>query len=107
MELWPYGCRGYLSTFTTFRPEVTHAYWAAIGAGDVATAVAIIDEIDRPFFNHILAMRGGFDAALHGIMELTGLAQRWRRPPFYSLSDEEMDLLSAFLDDLPPAPAPS
>jgi len=100
MELWPYGCRGYLSTFGTFRPSVTRAYWAAIDAGDTAAATRIIEKIDRPFFNHILAMPGGFDAAMHGIAEICGLAKRWRRSPFYSLSDEELEALQAFLEDL-------
>ncbi len=104
LELWPYGCRGYLSTFVTFRPEVTHAYWQAIGSGDQAAAVHIIDDIDRPFFDHIIAAPGGFDAALHGILELTGVGQRWRRAPFYSLNDRELEELSDFLDGLPSPP---
>jgi 4-hydroxy-tetrahydrodipicolinate synthase len=107
MELWPYGCRGYLSTFMTFRPSVTRAYWQAITAGDMQAAARIIDQVDRPFFERILAMPGGFDAALHGIGELTGLSGRWRRPPFYSLSDRDMEELAGFLAALREAePAP-
>jgi len=45
----------------------------------------------------------GFDAALHGVMELAGLAKRWRRPPFTSLDDAEMEKLSGMLDTLPEA----
>lgn len=100
MELLPYGCQGYLSTFITFRPEVTRAYWRAISANDISAAVTIIERIDRPFFDYILNSKGGFDAAMHGIMELSGLAQRWRRKPFYSLADEEMERLSQFLNTL-------
>lgn len=100
MELWPYGCRAYLSTFITFRPSAAHAYWAAVNAGDVARAKDIIERIDRPFFTHILGLPGGFDAAMHGITELCGLTQRWRRPPFCSLSDAEMEQLAGFLDGL-------
>lgn len=101
MELWPYGCQGYLSTFIHFRPTITHAYWKAIKSGDISKATGIIDKIDRPFFDHILAMPGGFDAVIHGIMELCGLAQRWRRPPFSSLTDGEMEKLAEFLKTLP------
>jgi 4-hydroxy-tetrahydrodipicolinate synthase len=96
-ELWPYGCRGYLSTFATFRPGVARAYWKAVCAGDRGAAVRIIERIDRPFFEYILASPGGFDAAIHGVMELSGLAQRWRRPPFRSLRDEEMERLADLL----------
>jgi dihydrodipicolinate synthase/N-acetylneuraminate lyase len=101
MELWPYGCQGYLSTFVTFKPEVTRAYRRAVESGDMTAAAWIIEEIDRPFFTHIISSPGGFDAALHGILELCGLAQRWRRPPFYSLNDVEMEALGEFLANLP------
>jgi len=100
LELLPYGCRGYLSTFITFWPAVSHAYWRAIGAGDLHAAARIIEQVDRPFFDDILTVPGGFDAAIHGIMELSGLAPRWRRAPFSSLNDEEMERLADFLPRL-------
>jgi 4-hydroxy-tetrahydrodipicolinate synthase len=100
LELWPYGCQGYLSTFITFRPSVTRAYWRAIGAGDIPAATRIITDLDRPFFDYILGVPGGFDAAMHGVTELCGLTQRWRRPPFHSLTDAEMEGLAALLDRL-------
>ncbi len=100
LELWPYGCRGYLSTFVTFMPEVTRAYWQAIGADDRQLASRIIEQIDRPFFDEILAMPGGFDAALHGITERCGLTGRWRRAPFTSLDDAAVEQLADTLDRL-------
>jgi len=100
LELWPYGCRGYLSTFVTFMPDVTRAYWRAVGANDTPAAVRIIEKIDRPFFDEILAMPGGFDAAMHGITERCGLTERWRRAPFTSLDDEAMERLGGLLDSL-------
>ena len=45
-------------------------------------------------------MRGGFDAAIHGILEIYVIAQRWRAQPYYSLGDEEMDELEDFLRGL-------
>ncbi len=100
MDLGPYGCRGYLSTFVTFMPEVSSAYWRAIGEEDRPAAVRIIEKIDRPFFEEILAMPGGFDAAMHGITERCGLTERWRRAPFTSLDDEAMERLGGLLDRL-------
>lgn len=100
LDLLPYGCQGYLSTFITFRPSITRAYWRAIGSGEQRAAVRLIEVIDRPFFDHILALPGGFDAAMHGIGELCGLCQRWRRPPFCSLADPEMEALAGFLAEL-------
>lgn len=103
LELLPYGCRGYISTFITFRPGVAHAYWRAVRAGDMAAAARVIEKIDRPFFDYIVAAPGGFDAAMHGVMEICGLARRWRRAPFTSLADDEMERLADFLGRLPDA----
>ena len=100
LDLLPYGCAGYLSTFLTFQPEVARAYWRAIEHGRLERAAAIVEQIDAPFFDHVLKVRGGFDAALHGIYELYGLAARWRRPPFHSLTDAELDELRVFLEGL-------
>ncbi len=94
LDLLHYGCDGYLSTCLTFAPQVTQAYWQAIQTEDWKTAAHIIRDYDMPFFDFILDMVGGFDAALHGTYELFGLSQQWRRPPYHSLTDELMEQLS-------------
>ena len=40
---------------------------------------------------------GGFDAGIHGVLELAGICGRWRRPPYYSLSDAELEKLETEL----------
>jgi len=97
LDLHPYGCDGYLSTFITFRPEIAHRYWQAIEADDIASARAVIRDQDMPYFDYTGSATGGFDAVIHGAMELAGICGRWRRPPYYSLSDEEMERLREFL----------
>jgi len=92
----PYGCDGYLSTFTLFRPEIAQSYWQAIVAADLSTAVAIIRDYDMPLFDYIGGLTGGFDAGVHGTLELFGVAERWRRNPYYSLSDAELEQLADF-----------
>ena len=99
-DLIHYGCDGYLSTFVTFAPQITQAYWRAVKSQDLAEAARIIKEYDMPYFEAILGMVGGFDAALHGTYELFGLSQRWRRPPYHSLTDEQMEGLSQLFLDL-------
>lgn len=99
-DLVQYGCDGYLSTLVAFAPRITQAYWQAVQCEDWGTAACIIRDFDMPFFNSILDMPGSFDAALHGIYELFGISERWRRPPYYSLSDEEMEQLAQLLSDL-------
>jgi dihydrodipicolinate synthase/N-acetylneuraminate lyase len=85
----PFGCDGYLSSFIIAHPPVAHAFWKAVLAKDDAAVRKIVAEIDLPFWDLVLSMPGGFDAVVHGILEAKGLAQRWRRNPYYSLSDAE------------------
>ena len=99
-DLIHYGCDGYLSTFVTFAPQITQAYWQAVQAEDLVEAARIIKEYDMPYFDSVLNMVGGFDAALHGTYELFGLSQRWRRPPYHSRTDEQMEQLSQLFVDL-------
>ncbi|MBI4025349.1 MAG: hypothetical protein HY360_10250 [Verrucomicrobia bacterium] len=39
----------------------------------------------------------GLIASMHGLFELAGIAGRWRRPPYHSLTDPEMTRLKAFV----------
>ena len=96
LDLLPYGCDGFFSTFSKFKPQVTHAYWQAVLDEDWLQVREIISRYDMPLFDFITSLPGGFDAGIHGILELFGLAQRWRRKPYYSLNDVEMAQLADF-----------
>ena len=96
LNMAPYGCNGYLSTFIKFAPSISQAYWTAFQAGAEARVREIVRTYDMPYFDLILGLPGGFNAGLHGTLELFGIAQRWRRKPYYSLSDEEMERLADF-----------
>ncbi len=93
LDLLTYGCDGYFSTFSRFNPTIGHKFWAAIQAQDWNQVQETIRNHDMPFFEIIKAQTGGYDAAIHAALELAGLAQRWRRKPYYSLNDEEMEAL--------------
>ena len=97
INMWPYGCDGYMSTFMDFKPEIAHRYWQAIQRKDLEAARAIIRDYDIPFFEFIATLTGGWNAGLHGTLELFGVAKRWRRKPYHSLDDAEMEKLTAFL----------
>ncbi len=96
----PYGSQSSLSTFSLFAPQVTHQYWEAIDSEDWRGAARIIEQYERPFFEFISKLPGGFDAGIHGALELFGVAQRWRRPPYRSLNDEEMEELSDLFKEI-------
>ena len=93
----PYGVDGYLSTFITFKPQIAWRYWDAVQANDLDAATKVIRDFDIPFFDHILGYEGGFDAAIHGIDEIRGRGQRYRRPPYHSLTDQQLEELAEFL----------
>jgi dihydrodipicolinate synthase/N-acetylneuraminate lyase len=95
----PFGCDGYLSSFIYLKPEIAHAFWRAVVAGDDAAVRTIITEVDIPFWSQLENAPGSFDAAVHAILELMGLAGRWRRPPYYNFTDGEMEELAAALRD--------
>jgi 4-hydroxy-tetrahydrodipicolinate synthase len=99
LDLVPYGCDGYMSTFIKFAPQVAQAYWEAIQAEDWARAGQIIETYDMPYFEFVIPLTGGFDAGIHGTLELFGIAQRWRRPPYHSLDDEELERLKGFFQE--------
>jgi 4-hydroxy-tetrahydrodipicolinate synthase len=93
----PYGCDGYLSTFISLKPEISHAYWRATQANDLPEMKRIIRDYDHPFFDLVLGLPGGFNAGIQATLELKGIAGRWRRKPYYSLSDRELEI---FADNL-------
>lgn len=99
MNMWPYGCDGYMSTYLSMAPEIAHRYWDAIQAKDIVTAREIIRDYDMPFFDFIKTLTGGWNAGVHGAMEVFGHAGRWRRKPYHSLNDAEMETLRGFLGD--------
>ncbi len=45
LDLLPYGCDGYLSTFITFKPDVAHTYWSAIQSHDLSAAKDIVANV--------------------------------------------------------------
>ena len=100
LDLHPYGCNGYMSTYIAFHPQVARQYWSAIQDGNLARAIEVIKTCDMPLFDFLAKLQGGFDAGMHAMLEIYGIAGRWRRKPHYSLSDGEMEVLRDHLQGL-------
>ncbi len=81
-------------------PQVSRQYWEAIGAGDLVEARAVIQDIEVPLEDFMGTFPGGHDAAVHGLLEIFDIAGRWRRPPYHSLTDNEMARLKDFVNEL-------
>jgi dihydrodipicolinate synthase/N-acetylneuraminate lyase len=97
LNILPYGCDGYFSTFSKFKPSVAQGYWRAVLAEDWDRMRDIIQVYDMPFFDFILEQFPvAFVPGMYGTLELFGVFQRWNRPPCYSLNDAEMERLADF-----------
>ncbi len=97
LEQHPYGIDGYLSVYMRFCPSVAHKYWDAIKADDMKAAVKIIQQYDMPFFDELIPATGlDFDAVIHASMEVFGVAPRWRRTPYRSADDRQMETIRSF-----------
>lgn len=96
LESYPYGCTGYFSVFIEFKPSVAQEFWRAVQTNDSIKISHIIKEYEAPLWDYIGSFKGSFSAAISGIQELAGLSQRWRRKPYYSLSDDEMEKMADF-----------
>ena len=97
LNILPYGCDGYFSTFGKFKPSVAQDYWRAVVAEDWTRIREIIDTYDMPFFDFLMhQFPVAFVPGMYGTLELFGVFQRWNRPPCYSLNDEEMERLAGF-----------
>ncbi|MCE9592107.1 MAG: dihydrodipicolinate synthase family protein [Planctomycetes bacterium] len=99
-DLAPHGCRGHLSTLLVYKPDIARRYWSAVTAGDTAAAKKIVDDYDIPMFAAMSALPGSFDAGMHAWSELAGIHPRWRRAPYYNLTDAEMNSFAAQLEKL-------
>ena len=97
LYMHPYGCVGFMDRHMNFAPKVSYRYWNAVQRNDLAAASKVIDEIEVPLEDYMNAMPGGRDAAIHGLIELIGVAGRWRRKPYHSLTNSEMARLKIFV----------
>lgn len=96
LDQLPYGVHAYLSLYMRFFPKIAHRYWAAIQAENCAEAVGIVNQYDIPFMDFCMKHGAHFDAVVRGAMEIAGIAARWRRAPYTSLDDSQMDHLKTF-----------
>jgi dihydrodipicolinate synthase/N-acetylneuraminate lyase len=96
LMLWPAGVRASFSIYIHFAPGVTRAYWKALWEGNVEEARRVVDTYDQPLFRMGEAFPGGLDSLIHCAMEVFGVAPRWRRPPFVSAGEEDVERLKGF-----------
>lgn len=87
---YPYGSRSFFSTYTGFAPDKPMEFWAAIRKDDLKQAVAITKKYDYPFISRFT------HPFWHGTLEYFGLAKRYMREPFKTLTDAEYAEIKPF-----------
>ncbi len=95
LMLWAAGVKASFSIYVRMAPGVTRAYWKALEAGDLAEARRIADRYEAPLFNWP-DFPGGLDSLIHAALEIFGLSERWRRPPYVSAADADLEKLRGF-----------
>jgi dihydrodipicolinate synthase/N-acetylneuraminate lyase len=86
----PYGSPAYFSFFITFAPEVAVSFYEAVKRNDLEAERAIIEKYEKPVFAFCRGGPRGFHAYWRALLEHSGVAKRYVRPPDESCSDQEM-----------------
>ena len=97
LNMYPYGCNGFMCRYMNFKPSISYNFWNAVQSGDIRKAGQLTEEIELPMEQFMGKFSGGRDAAIHGLIEIFGIAGRWRREPYHSLTDSEMVELKAYV----------
>jgi len=100
LNMWLYGACGFMSSYPVFSRGISRKFLDDIQNKRIREAARMIQTIEVPIYEYMTKFPGGINAGFHGLMELHGLCGRWRRPPYTSLSDEEMCGLEKFARSL-------
>lgn len=81
--LWPHGhCRAWLDLFIRCYPGPSRTSWEAQQRGDPRAAWEMIRCYEEPIRAHGRQARYGMDGVVkHALLEVYGVAPRWRRSP--------------------------
>jgi 4-hydroxy-tetrahydrodipicolinate synthase len=90
------GAVGYMTPFFFILPQVVRDTWSAMCEERWADVQRFINDYDKPYRAFVNALPGGYNAGLMGAFELRGISGRWRRTPYHSLSDAELETLALF-----------
>lgn len=95
-----YGSKGYLSTFSTFAPQIATRFWNAVEKKDMEQAKEIVLKYDQPFFDFCLSGKRSFHAYWHGVLEYFGVTKRYLRPPSDICTDTDMLAIKDLFDGM-------
>ena len=96
----PYGVDGYLCLIMSYRPDIAWEYLNAVKAGDFETSWRMIREIEYPLRDLLTSFGVSMNSAWHGLSEVFGISGRYLPLPYYTLNDEQMEILAQGAKDI-------
>lgn len=97
LYLYPYGADGYISKFMRFKTSIAHEFWGLVINKEFEKAAEYVNKYDAPFYDDLLRKFNiTKDGLIHAAMEIYGLAERWRRPPYDNPDDEQMEMIKEY-----------
>ena len=96
----PYGVDGYLCLIMSYRPDIAWEYLNAVKAGDFETSWRMIREIEYPLRDLLTSFGVSMNSAWHGLSEVFGISGRYLPLPYYTLNDEQMEILAQGARDI-------
>jgi 4-hydroxy-tetrahydrodipicolinate synthase len=94
----PHGMQAYFSVFAPFAPDISMEIWKAVTENRLDDAHQVIKQYETPFFEQWGKLGG--QAFWRATLEHFGVASRWQRPPYQSLTDAQMQEVKVFYDQL-------
>ena len=95
--LWPHGCRSWLEPFVRCYPEPAMRYWKALQRGATDEAWDVVMRIERPLRQVAHQFPSGYNGFSQAMIEVYGVAPRWRRSPAPNATEAEMEDVRALL----------
>ena len=94
------GCQSWLNGIGVFEPKLAVNFWKAYQNKDMSYVNQIINEIEVPFFEKGVAIYG-WHLMIKAALELRGHFPRYERMPMLGVSDEDLENIKLWFDDLP------
>lgn len=93
LNILPFGCGGFMDRHMNFVPSLSKLYWSHIQKGDLKEVGRLCREIEWPLEKLMDCFPGKRDSCMHALLEIYGICFRWKRKPYYSLNDDELNKL--------------
>jgi len=92
---WPLGCRAFMSPWCVLNPRVNDQYYQAMLHNDLKAASEAITRFDFPLFECAGKYKGGWQTTWRAMLEVLGIAQRYRRHPMPSAGDADLESIKS------------